>query len=100
MLTQKEVIEILREKQLYLRDNFGVKKIGLFGSFAKGIAEEDSDIDILVEFRKPIGLKFMEFANYIEELLGRKVDILTLEGLNSIRIKKVGEDIKRGVSYV
>jgi len=100
MLTQKEVIEILREKQLYLGDNFGVKRIGLFGSFSKGIAEEGSDIDILVEFRKPIGLKFMEFANYIEELLGRKVDILTLEGLSSIRIKKVGEDIKRSVSYV
>ncbi|MBL7085454.1 MAG: nucleotidyltransferase family protein [Candidatus Omnitrophica bacterium] len=100
MLTQKEVIEILRKKQPYLRDNFGLERIGLFGSFAKGIAEEGSDIDILVEFRKPIGLKFMEFANYIEELLGRKVDILTLEGISSIRIKKVGEDIKRSVSYV
>ena len=100
MLTQKEIIEILRKKQPYLRDNFGLERIGLFGSFAKGIAEEGSDIDILVEFRKPIGLKFMEFANYIEELLGRKVDILTLEGLSSIRIKKVGEDIKRSVSYV
>jgi len=100
MLTQKGVIEILREKQPYLRDNFGVKKIGLFGSFAKGTAKKDSDIDILIEFVQPIGLKFVKLAEYMEKLLDKKVDILTPEGIKGIRLKKVAVDIKRSVSYV
>ena len=100
MLTQEEVIRILRNKLPYLSSNYGVKRIALFGSFAKGKQKEDSDIDILVEFKKPIGFKFMNFAEYIEKLVGRKVDILTAEGIKGIRVKGVAEDIERGVLYV
>lgn len=100
MSTQKEVIEILRRNFPHLMDNYGLKRIGPFGSFAKGVDKEDSDIDILVEFEKPIGLKFIEFGEYIEKLLGRKVDILTPEGMKSIRLKKVARDIERSVLYV
>lgn len=100
MLTQEEVIRILRNKLPYLSSNYGVKRIALFGSFAKGKQKEDSDIDILVEFKKPIGFKFMDFAEYIEKLVGRKVDILTAEGIKGIRVKEVAEDIERGVVYV
>ena len=44
-MPQKKVIEALKEKYSYLKDNFGVKKIGIFGSFAKGKEKEGSDID-------------------------------------------------------
>ncbi len=100
MLTRKGIIDILREKQPYLRDNFGVKKIGLFGSYAKGQGKRNSDIDIFVEFKRPMGFKFMEFADYIEKLLGRKADILTLPGVSSIRVKKISKDIKKSIVYV
>lgn len=100
MLTTEKVIKILRKELPYLGSNYGVKRIALFGSFAKGVQREDSDIDILVEFEKPIGFKFMDFVEYIEKLIGRKVDILTPEGIKGIRIKQVAEDIKRGVVYV
>lgn len=100
MLTQKKVVEILRKNFLYLRNNYGVKKIGLFGSFAKGLQKENSDIDILVELKQPIGFKFMELAEYIENQLGTKVDILTSEGVKSIRLKKVAQDIRKSVLYV
>jgi len=63
MLRRKEVIGILREKWPYLRDNFGVERIGLFGSFAKGTAKEDSDIDILIEFAQPIANKYTDIVN-------------------------------------
>lgn len=88
MLTQKEITGILRRNFPYQRDNYGVKRIGLFGSFAKGIQREDSDIDILVEFEKPVGFKFIELAEYFEKLLGKRVDMLTSEGIKSIRLKK------------
>ena len=61
---------------------------------------ERSDIDIVVEFEKPIGFKFFEFAEYIEKLLGRKVEILTSEGIKGIRIKEVAVEIKRSLLYV
>ncbi len=100
MLTKEKIIEILKKELPYLKNNFNLKKIGLFGSFAKDTAKENSDVDIIVEFEKPIGLKFFTFAEYIETLLNRKTDILTLEGIKSIRLKKVIEDIQRNIIYV
>lgn len=79
---------------------YGVKKIGLFGSYARGTPARGSDVDILVEFEKPIGLKFVEFAEYLEELLGTKVDILTPAGIESIRIEKVAGNIMESIVYV
>lgn len=99
-LTQEKVIETLKRELPYLIDHFGVKRIGLFGSFAKGIQKEDSDIDVFVEFEKPIGLKFIELAEYIEKLLNKKVDIVTSEGLRSIRLKQVARDIEKTAIYI
>lgn len=99
-MADKDIVEIIREQVPYLIENFGVKRIGLFGSFARGNPEADSDVDILVDFEKPIGLKFMDLADYLEQILGRKVDILTPEGLRSIRIKEIAQEIERSVMYV
>ena len=100
ILIQEKVREILRRELPYLRDNFGVGRIGLFGSFAKGEQRADSDIDILIEFEKPIGLKFVELAEYLEKVLGRGVDVLTPAGIKGIRIKKIAQEIERGIVYV
>ncbi|MFQ5799831.1 MAG: nucleotidyltransferase family protein [Bacteroidota bacterium] len=80
-MPDEEVIEIIRRELPYLTERFGVKRIGLFGSFARGTPGSDSDVDILVEFGRPIGLKFMEFADHLEQVLGRKVDVLTPAGI-------------------
>ena len=95
-----EIVKTLKKNYPYLKEKFGIKRIGLFGSLAKGKAKKASDVDILVEFKKPIGLKFIELAEYMEKLLSKRVDILTLEGLNSIRVKKISEDIKKSILYV
>ena len=100
MLTKGDAIGVLRNEFPHLNSCYGIKRIGLFGSFARGTQKEDSDIDILVEFERPIGFRFMEFAEYIEKLVGKKADILTPEGLRSIRVKKISQDIERSVVYV
>lgn len=100
ILTQEKVVQILRKDFPYLRKNYGVKRIGLFGSFAKGLQKKDSDIDILVELKQPIGFKFIELAEHIEKQLGKKVDILTSEGVKSIRLKKVAQNIRKSIHYV
>jgi len=99
-MPENEVMAIIKRELPYLMKNFGVKKIGLFGSFARGNPEADSDVDILVDFEKPIGLKFMDLADYLEQILGRKVDILTPEGIRSIRIKEIAQEIERSIVYV
>jgi len=73
MLNREKITEILRERYPYLVSQYGIRRIGLFGSYAKGKQTEDSDVDILAEFERPIGLKFVEFAEYLEKILGKKL---------------------------
>jgi len=49
----------------------------LFGSYAKGHPNESSDVDLVIEFERPIGFRFFELLDYLEALLGQKVDVLT-----------------------
>ncbi len=100
MLTSEEVINTLRKELSFLKKEFRVKKIGLFGSFAKGKPKEESDIDIIVEFEKSIGLAFMDLADHLENLFNKKVNILTPEGIRSIRVEKIAQEINMSVIYV
>jgi len=99
-MKREKVIEILRKELPYFASEYGVRKIGLFGSYAKGTPARGSDIDIFVEFERPIGLKFIEFAEYLEGLLGKSVDILTPVGVETIRIERVARNIKESIVYV
>lgn len=100
MLTKEQVIQLLRENYPHLVAEYGVKRIGLFGSYAKGIPNEQSDVDVVVEFERPIGLKFIEFTDYLEKLFDRKVDVLTHAGLQGIRLQRVAENIAESIVYV
>jgi predicted nucleotidyltransferase len=77
---------------------FGVKRVGIFGSFVRDEADQESDVDVFVEFEP--GQKtfdnFMRLAFYLEEIFGRKVDLLTPESLSPY----LGPRIAREVEYV
>ena len=81
METKKEVVTKLKEIKPLLFKEYSVKSIGIFGSYADETNTEESDIDILVEFEKPIGWKFFTLELYLERILGRKVDLVTKSGL-------------------
>ena len=100
MLTREKITDILLEKSPYLASEYGVKRIGLFGSYAKGIPTQASDIDIVVEFERPIGFRFIELTEYLERLLGKRVDVLTDAGIQGIRNPRVADDIKESIVYV
>lgn len=100
MLTRERITEILREKHPYLVSEYGVKRIGIFGSFARGTPTEASDVDIVVEFERPIGFKFIEFSEYLESLLGRDVDVLTHAGIQGIRVDRIARSIEESIVYV
>lgn len=95
-----EIIEKIKEQYPYLSRQYGIRRIGLFGSVAMDSAGPDSDVDIVVEFEYPIGLKFIEFVEYMENLFGKKVDVLTKEGIRNIRVKNVSSEIEKNIIYV
>jgi uncharacterized protein len=100
MSTKDMIIRQLRVSYPYLAAEYGVRRIGIFGSFARGTANELSDVDMVVEFQEPIGLKFVEMVDYLEQLLGRKVDVLTPAGLQAIRVNRVAQNIVESVIYI
>ncbi|MGQ9539930.1 MAG: nucleotidyltransferase family protein [Armatimonadota bacterium] len=95
--TREQILSLIRGHQDQIR-RWGVRRLGLFGSFARGQAGADSDIDILVEFEA--GYKtfdnFVQLAFFLEELLGRRVELLTLEALSPY----IGPHILQEVEYV
>ncbi|MBN1583394.1 MAG: nucleotidyltransferase family protein [Anaerolineae bacterium] len=94
--TKDELFTSLSENREKLWD-FGVKRCGLFGSFVRGQQSVQSDIDILVEFEpgKKTFDNFMHLAFFLEDLFGRKVDLVTTESLSPY----IGPHILREVEY-
>ena len=94
------VIETLKAHKEEIKERYSVRRIGVFGSYARGEQKATSDIDVLVEFEKPTFDNFMDLAFYLEELFGRRVDLLTPEGVKGIRIKEIAKEIMGSVVYV
>ena len=76
-------LSLLRQHEKGIKERFGVARIGIFGSYARGEEKPESDVDVLVEFRKGektfdhyMGLKF-----FLEDLFGRKVDLVMKEAI-------------------
>lgn len=79
---KREQIEVLiKENRQFLTNEYNVSKIGLFGSYVRNEQTETSDVDILVEFSKPLGFKFFGLQNYLESLFNKPVDLITVKGL-------------------
>jgi len=79
---------MLHEKRGELAEKYGVKSLALFGSVARDEARPDSDVDLLVEFDRPVGLfAFIGLQQFLETLLGRKVDLGTPRSLKP-RVKE------------
>ena len=89
------MLQILKQKNAELAREFGVKSLAVFGSVARDAATAASDVDLLVEFDRPVGY-FGLFAlqDYLENLLGCSVDLGTPESLKpAIRERVIGEAI-------
>ncbi|MEM4522917.1 MAG: nucleotidyltransferase family protein [Nitrososphaeria archaeon] len=93
MKSVNEIKEIIMEHRRELEEKFKVKNIAIFGSYARNEQRKTSDVDILVEFSEPVGLLFFHLADYLEEILGVKVDLLTVDGIKPNRRKYVMENI-------
>lgn len=91
-------IEILKRHESTIKEKFHVRKIGVFGSFARGEEKEGSDIDVLIELedRYETFDNFMDLKFFLEDLFKREVDLVTVEVLRP----QLKDDIMREVVYV
>ncbi|MDF2956308.1 MAG: putative nucleotidyltransferase [Candidatus Alkanophagales archaeon MCA70_species_2] len=91
--------ETLKKHEKELKEKYGIKEIGIFGSYVRGEAKEDTDLDILVEFKpdaKISLLEFVELENYLSDLLGVKVDLVEKSALRP----RIGRRILSEVVYL
>jgi uncharacterized protein len=100
MITLSQSMTILRQQFPYLSATYGLRRVGIFGSTVKGTTHAASDIDLVVEFERPLGVRFMEFADYLEHVLQTPVDVLTPTGIQMIRDPRLAREIEESVVYV
>lgn len=96
MKTLAQVSATLSSHKPQLVEKFHIKKMAIFGSFARNEQKKTSDLDILVEFKEPVGIEFIDLANYLEYLLKVKVDLVSKNGIKP----KYFREIKNDLHYV
>lgn len=77
-----------------LSDLFRVKTLAVFGSYARNEQQEDSDVDILVEFSAPVGIEFIDLGNYLERILNLRVDLVSRNGIKPKYFDQIQGDLK------
>ena len=93
MKSLDEIKEQLKLHKKRLKEIYQLKSIGIFGSVARGDVSRASDIDILVEFEKPIGLDFVILGDELEEILGVKVDLVTPNAIKPRMLEYIKQDL-------
>ena len=96
-MNREGIIRFISKHKTEFEQKFGVTRIGLFGSYARGEVREDSDIDIVVELKKPDLFNLIGIKQIIEESLGSKVDIVRIRDKMN---KFLRQRIERDVIYV
>ena len=92
-MKREQVISILAGQRNELHENYAVKSLALFGSVARDEARSDSDVDLLVEFSRPVGLfQFIGLKQYLESLLSCPVDLGTQASLKPYLKERVMQE--------
>ena len=93
MITKDEILSTLAKDKAELQRRFEVRKLALFGSYARGEERADSDVDILVEVDPSIGLEFVTLAQRIEQLLGVNVDLVSSRAVTAKAMEFIGPEL-------
>ncbi|MFA4890258.1 MAG: nucleotidyltransferase family protein [Candidatus Paceibacterota bacterium] len=96
-MKQEKIREQIYKQLPLIKSKYNVKKIGVFGSFVRGEQKKGSDVDILVEFKSPIGFfEFIRLENFLSHTLHKKVDLVSKKSIKPA----VKKEIMREVQYV
>ena len=92
----EHIKNIIKKNKEFIKNKFYVEKIGVFGSYTKGKEGTESDVDILVEFDGPIGWDIVELKDFLENILNKKVDLVSIKALKS----QIKDNILNEVIYI
>jgi predicted nucleotidyltransferase len=93
MKTLREIELTLEEHKQYLFSAYPIKSLAIFGSYARKEQNEQSDVDLLVEFNDKIGMRFIDLAEELEKIIGFKVDLVSRKGIKDKYFKKIQSDL-------
>jgi predicted nucleotidyltransferase len=93
MATLLDIQKTLKRNKSRLSEKYGLNSIAIFGSYGRGEQTNDSDIDILVDFEKPIGIEFIDLAEELEQLLGVNVDVVSKNGVKPEYYKQIESEL-------
>ena len=93
MKSLNTILSIILRNKPVLQKKYPIKTIAVFGSVARGDNYENSDVDILVEFDKPVGIEFIDLANELESILHQKVDLISKTGIKPKYLKIIEKDL-------
>lgn len=94
MSPRENIISILRSLKPELITRYGVKSLGLFGSVTRDDFRPDkSDVDIIVDFSKPVGVEFIDLAEFLERKIQWKIDLVSRRGIKTGYMKLIEPEI-------
>jgi uncharacterized protein len=93
MKTREEILKILQERKPELVKRFGLTRLALFGSYARGDYRKNSDVDVLVEVSPTIVLEFVDLAEEIETILGIPTDVVSRRAIKPRHWNVIQEDL-------
>jgi len=91
--TKDEILCLLIQNNAELENRFKVRRLALFGSYARGDQKPDSDVDILVDIDPSVGLEFVTLADQIEQFLGLPVELVSLRAIKANKLKYIERDL-------
>ena len=93
MTASEAILATLREQREVLGRRYSIQRLALFGSWARGDAREDSDVDVLVEADPSIGLRFVDLGDELEKALGRRVDLVSRRAIKPSLWERIEPDL-------
>jgi predicted nucleotidyltransferase len=88
------ILSILKEHKQELFDNYPIKSLALFGSYSRGDFKKNSDVDIMVELTEPNAYKFINLAYQLEDILKKKVDLVSKKGIKPNYYSFIEKDLQ------
>ncbi len=93
MKSLNDILKTLSSNKDHLVSEYGLSSIAVFGSYSTGKQTRKSDIDILVEFKKPVGVEFIDLANELEQMLEKPVDLVSRKGIKPGYLEKIRSEL-------
>ena len=93
MTLVQSITDTIQKLKPELVQKFSVSSIGLFGSVIRDDFSSNSDIDIIVDFSKPIGIEFVDLADFLESRINRKVDLVSRKGIKQKYFRQIEHQI-------